>query len=96
MRTYKDKTVKVLDQTLCDVCGKTCTDDFYNNHENATLEALWGYNSGRDGERFEIHLCENCFGETLGFLRDKRKEILGPFQYPYDHDPLTGSPYNII
>lgn len=88
MKTYKEKTIKVLNHILCDVCGKTCTDDFYNNHENATLEAIWGYNSGRDGERFEIHMCENCFGETLGFLRNKRKEKLGPFNYPYDNDPL--------
>ena len=90
MKTYKKKTIQVLDQTLCDVCGKTCTDDFYNNHENATIEANWGYNSGRDGQKFEIHLCENCFGNTLGFLRQQRQDILGPFSYPYDPDPLSG------
>jgi len=91
MRTYKNKTIKVLDQTICDVCGKTCTDDFYNNHENATLEAHWGYNTSRDGQKFEIHLCENCFGNTLGFLRQKRQDFLGTFNYPYTKDPLSNS-----
>ena len=85
MRTYKKKTIQVLDQTLCDVCGKTCTDDFYNNHENATLEASWSY-----GTKFEIHLCENCFGDTIGFLRKQRQGVLGPFSYPYENDPLMG------
>ena len=78
MKTYKQKTIKVLDQTICDVCGKTCTDDFYNNHENATLEAAWGYNSGRDGSRFEIHLCENCCDDTIQWMRNKREEYLLP------------------
>jgi len=93
MKTYKEKTIKVLDHILCDICGKTCTDDFYNNHENATLEASWGYNSGRDGERFEIHLCNNCFDETLDFLKKKRNGILGPFNYPFSPDPLNGQGY---
>jgi hypothetical protein len=85
MRTYKSKTIQILDQTLCDVCGKTCTDDRYNNHENATLEAIWSY-----GTKFEVHLCENCFGDTIGFLRNQRQSVLGPFSYPYDNDPLRG------
>jgi hypothetical protein len=95
MRIYKEKTTQVLDQIMCDICGKNCTDDFYDNHENATLEANWGYSTSRDGDRFEIHLCENCFGETLGFLRHKRKSALGPFNYPYDNDPLNGYRHDI-
>lgn len=91
MRIYKEKTVKVLDQTICDVCGKTCTDDFYNEHENATLLANWGYNSNRDGIRFDIHLCENCFGDTLGFLIEKRKE----YGFNSEHDAFSGYEYPI-
>jgi hypothetical protein len=85
MRTYKKKTIEVLDQTLCDVCGKICTDDRYRSHENATLEASWFHDT-----KFEIHLCENCFGNTLGFLRQQRQDFLGPCNYPYDNDPLKG------
>lgn len=94
MKTYKRKTVKVLDKIFCDCCGKQCTDDFYHNHENATLEAAWGYNSGRDGEKWEVHLCESCFYETIRFLKDKRFEH---FQADFNeewglgkNDPLDG------
>ena len=91
MRTYKNKTVKVLDQTLCDVCGKTCTDDFYHNHENATLEAVWGYDSGSDGTKYDIHLCENCFYITLSFLRNQRSQhIPAPTK-----DPFNGEGYDL-
>ena len=95
MRTYKEKTVKVVDTIMCDACGKNCTDD-YGNHENATLEAVWGYWSRKDNQRFDIHLCENCFDETLDFLRKKRKNILEPFTYPYDQDPFYKYEDNIL
>ena len=87
MRTYKKVTTKVEDQVICDVCGKICTNDNYGS-EYATVEALWGYSSSRDGERFDIQLCENCFGDMLGWMRNKRKEYLGPFSFPHNKDPL--------
>lgn len=90
MKTFKKKTVKVLDQTICDVCGKTCTDDFYNNHENATLEATWGYNSRSDGTKFEIHLCENCFYITISFLRNQRSQYIPvPEKDPFEGQGQT-------
>jgi len=97
MKTYKNKTIKVHDKTFCDCCGKQCTDDFYNENEYATLEASWGYNSGRDGERFDIHLCENCFGDVLGFLKDKRFSYFGAEPNKEwgiaKDDPFKGSKY---
>jgi hypothetical protein len=95
MKTYREKTVKVLDQTICDICGKTCTDDFYNNHENATLEALWGYSSRHDGTSYEIHLCENCFYDTIHWMKNKRIEYMGPFNLN-DKCPFDGHKYNIL
>ena len=89
MRTYKKVTTKVEDQVICDVCGKICTNDNYGS-EYATVEALWGYSSSRDGERFDIQLCENCFGDMLGWMRNKRKEYLGQFSFPHNKDPLRG------
>jgi hypothetical protein len=89
MRTFKEKTIKVVDTIMCDACGKNCTDD-YGNYENATIEATWGYWSRKDNRRFEIDLCEYCFDETLDLLKKKRKSILGPFSYPYEIDPLDG------
>lgn len=94
MKTYTKKTIKVLDTTICDICGKTCTDDFYHNHENATLEALWGYNSRNDGMSYEIHLCENCFYDTINWMKNKRTEYMGP-PNPTEPFPFDGKEYNI-
>ena len=89
MKTYKKVTKKVEDKVICDVCGKICTNDNYGS-EYATVEALWGYSSSRDGEKFDIQLCENCFGDMLGWMRNKRKEYLGPFSFPHNKDQLKG------
>jgi hypothetical protein len=89
MRTYKTVKKQVEDQVLCDVCGKVCTDDNYIS-EYATVEAMWGYASSMDGTKFDIQLCENCFGDMIGWMREKRKEYLAPFDYPYDKDPFRG------
>ena len=88
MRTFKNKTIKVFDKTYCDLCGECCTDENFGT-ECATLEALWGYNSSKDGSKYEIHLCEQCFDETLQLIKKRRKQYLGPFKYPYEHDPLN-------
>lgn len=95
MKTYKEKTIKVIDQILCDICGKTCTDDFYNNHENATLEAIWGYNSRSDGQKFEIHLCESCFYDTIQWMKQKREEYLLPV-CNNSIDPFNGNNYPLL
>ena len=89
LRTYKTVKRKVEDKVICDVCGKTCTNDYYEK-EYATVEACWGYGSKQDGSKFDIQLCENCFGDMLGWMTKKRKEYLGPFNYPYDVDPFRG------
>ena len=91
MRTFKKKTVKVVDQILCDCCGQSCTKEV--DHEYATIEATWGYFSEQDGTKYSIELCENCFNEVLTFLKEKRKKVLGPFKYLYENDPLNGTEY---
>jgi hypothetical protein len=35
-------------------------------------------------------ISHNCFGNTLGFLRQQRQDFLGSCNYPYDNDPLKG------
>jgi hypothetical protein len=42
---------------------------------------------------YDIDLCEDCFTEVLHFIKDKKRKVLGPFDYPYDHDPLNGKRY---
>ena len=40
----------------------------------ATLSANWGYGYRHDGERYEVHLCERCFFETLANLRQFHRQ----------------------
>ena len=98
MKTYKKKTVEVVDQILCDCCGQSCTKEFPTtkpsfDHEYAELNATWGYCSNQDGIQYDIQICETCFTEVLNFIKDKRRKVLGPFNFPYEKDPLEGKCY---
>jgi len=95
MKTYKEVKRKVEDKVYCDLCGQSCTLDQFGS-EYATLEAIWGYGSKKDGEKFDIQICENCFNETLNWMKEKRRINLGSFSYPHNKDPLNGENYNII
>jgi hypothetical protein len=89
MRTYKKVTKKVEDRVYCDICSSSCITDNFGS-EYATLEALWGYGSQKDGEKFDIQMCEKCFNDILIWMTNKRQEYLAPFAYPHDKDPLKG------
>lgn len=93
MKTFKDKTIKVIDDVHCDACGKSTTNYINVGPDYASIESCWGYGSKNDGTKYNIELCENCFFEVLNFIKQKRKKILGPFNYPYDTDPLDGIDY---
>lgn len=94
MRTHKEEVKKVLGEILCDCCGKSCTiTEPVIEHEYAELIATWGYFSDQDGSQYNIDICENCFTDVVNFIKDKRKKILGPFNYPYNQDPLEGKSY---
>lgn len=57
---------------VCDVCGsQTRVAGF--GQQFGTLQALWGYGSLHDGERYRVHLCEACFFGVLVYLRKERR-----------------------
>lgn len=56
----------------CDVCG-TSTFIVGSGYQFGILQAHWGYGTGHDGERHEIHLCERCFFQTLANLKEERR-----------------------
>ncbi len=93
MRTWKEKTTKVIDDVNCDACGKSTTNYKDVGPNYATLESCWGYGSKDDGNKYNIDLCEECFFEVLSFIKEKRRQVLGPFKYPYTNDPLNGIEY---
>ena len=93
MRIFGKKTIQVeyISGLYCDMCGSDCAafDDFVGENY-ANLEAYWGYGSKSDGTQFEIHLCEECFYNVLEHIRNERKKVLGPGEYPHANDPLYG------
>jgi hypothetical protein len=98
MKTYKKKLTKVISEILCDCCGQSCTKEVPTikpsfDHEYAKIEATWGYFSNQDGTQYDIEICETCFTEVLDYIKDKRRKVLGPFNFPYEKDPLEGKSY---
>lgn len=93
MKTYKEKTVKTVDNIYCDSCGQSTKQFEDSDPDFATLEACWGYGSKYDGTQYEIHLCEDCFTDILDSIKKTRNYLLGPFKYPYKEDPLSGKNY---
>jgi hypothetical protein len=93
MKTFKEQLKRVVDDVNCDACGKSTTINTNVGPDYATLESCWGYGSKDDGSKYNIDLCEECFFDVLSFLKEKRRQILGPFNYPYDKDPFEGVEY---
>lgn len=83
MRTYRIESRKVPDSIICDVCGKNCTNDNFGT-ECAYLDACWGYNSKKDGTKYDLHLCETCFDFILNCMKIRR----GSLGYYPQVDPL--------
>lgn len=92
MKLYKNKLQKTLDDVVCDVCGKHCTNPI--GIESATIEAVWGYGSHHDGYQFDIDLCEDCFFTIIDHLKQRRKLYPNTDANLYaNHDPLIGKQY---
>lgn len=62
----KIKIPQVVD-IQCDVCGKSCYK--HGTLESANLKASWGYYSSKDGTSYDIDLCEDCFDNTLHYIK---------------------------
>lgn len=95
MKTYKTVKRQVEDTVRCDLCDHNCTIDTFGS-EYATLEAVWGYSSNKDGTKYDIHLCEQCFDKTIDWMKHTRKKLLACFSYPHDTDPLNGKTYKLL
>ena len=67
-KTLKDEVADII----CDICGRSCMSECSLDDpamsEYATLEAIWGYCSVRDGERYICEMCEDCFGKVSAFI----------------------------
>jgi hypothetical protein len=92
MKTFRDKIIQEIDDVNCDICGKSAT-TMNIGPAWAELGACWGYGSIHDGYKYDIDICENCFVDVINFIKEKRRKVLGPFNYPYNKDPLDGTEY---
>jgi hypothetical protein len=73
--TGKVEIEAVMD-VVCDVCLLS-TQVTNGGFQFATLQAHWGYGTKHDGERYELHLCEGCFFQTIANLtQDRRTQTL--------------------
>ena len=71
MKVTEEKMVTVTIDVLCDVSSSSTTPPG-GSAQYGMLTAHWGYGSKHDGERYEVHLCEQCFFSTLSTLRRQR------------------------
>ncbi|MGY4877847.1 hypothetical protein ACLUEY_08140 [Vreelandella aquamarina] len=72
MKVTEKIEVDAVTDVRCDVC-LTSTQTVNGGLEFATLQAHWGYGSQHDGERYEVHLCEDCFFSTLAYFKQERR-----------------------
>ena len=77
MKKIANKTIEVIDDIICDICGNNCKDKL-ENIESAALTAYWGYTSRKDGQQFELDICENCFDKLIKFLSDLKGSQINP------------------
>jgi hypothetical protein len=67
MILYREESrcINVVDEVTCNSCGEIIPDDSGCGPNFATLNIHWGYGSPRDGEKFQIELCEKCVYNKL-------------------------------
>lgn len=64
--------IECITDIMCDVCGNS-TRLAAGSYQYGTLQARWGYGSEHDGQRFEVHLCEHRFFQTLAYVKQERR-----------------------
>lgn len=87
MKKYKTRQARVLVDILCDVCGKSCKNEFNavlgdddeqldeaGDFEYGTVSASWGYSSRKDGVSYSATLCETCFDDVVKHINNLRTQ----------------------
>jgi hypothetical protein len=64
--------IEAVTDVVCDAC-QLSTRVASGGHQYATLQAHWGYGTKHDGKRYELHLCEGCFFQTIANLKQERR-----------------------
>lgn len=72
MKITSKANIDAVTDVVCDVCRLT-TRSQGGGLQFATLQAHWGYGTKHDGERYELHLCGECFFQTVANLKQERR-----------------------
>lgn len=56
-----------IKRVICNCCGKEIFSeaDGYRRSDYVSIEKIWGYFSGKDGERHHLDLCEACYDKWI-------------------------------
>lgn len=78
MKVYGPKTVEVVVERYCDVCGASVMVDSngVKLEEVGELTASWGFGSKMDGTVHHLDMCESCFQVALSSLKEHRRSIV--------------------
>ena len=70
MRKYKQKELlsEVLEDVICDICGKSCKINLSALYEFSILKATWGYGSHKDCTQWDGEFCEECSGKLKIYI----------------------------
>lgn len=94
IKEIQNKKMEVVTDIICDSCNKSCkknegkidndvrvdNGEPYYVFEYMNIETYWGYDSGKDGEKWTAQICEKCVDEKLSFIKFK-KEDYNPLSY---------------
>ena len=59
-----------MSEIKCNACGRTIIyGEMHNKEDYLVLEKEWGYFSKKDGKKYKIRMCEDCFDSLVGSLR---------------------------
>jgi hypothetical protein len=72
MKIIERVEIEAVTDVKCDVC-RCSTRSEIDGLQFATLQAHWGFGTKHDGERYELHLCENCFFGTITYIKQERR-----------------------
>lgn len=73
MKKYAVVPTETIVDVVCDVCKKSCKTQL-GDYEHATLAAVWGYASRKDGESYRADLCEDCFDNIVAFIESAEQK----------------------
>jgi hypothetical protein len=64
--------VEVVQDVICDICGKSCLCDETQEFEYSQLLAKWGYGSALDGQSWDQTFCAECSAGLMKVINSQR------------------------